>query len=236
MSTQSVVYICAHPDDIESVTGTLTLLRRKGYTIHDFCLTPGQRGYKLPGQTRRAGLIPPNSELAATRIKEEQAACAVIGAELTMFDEMDGELYAHRAICEKVAAKLAEIKPAAVITLWALEKPDHSAAFSIAYKALHLNELYWTTEFYMSRADGSGYHFRPDLYVNVSNVIEQKKAVAACYPSQLSGDPADYALRQARLHGQAASCDYAEGFSTSVPLVGTRWDRPAEIGRLLLGL
>ena len=30
MSTQSVVYICAHPDDITSVAGTLALLRRKG--------------------------------------------------------------------------------------------------------------------------------------------------------------------------------------------------------------
>ena len=236
MSPQSVVYICAHPDDITSVAGTLALLQQRGFQVYDFCLTPGQRGYKLPGGEQTKGLKPPNMELAARRIEEERAACKVIGAELVMFDEMDGELYAHPAICAKVAAQLAEITPAAVITLWAFEKPDHSAAFSIAHKALHLADQYWTTEFYMAQADPTGYNFRPELYVNIASVIEQKQAVAACYPSQFSGDAPEFIARQARAYGRAAWCEYAEGFCTTVPLVGTRWERPAEIGRLLLSL
>ena len=236
MTAKSVVYICAHPDDIISVAGTLTLLRQQGFCLYDMCLTPGQRGYQPENAAAAGALNPPRMDVAARRTSEEQAACALLGAELIMFDEMDGELYAHRAICGQVAARLGAIKPTVVITLWALEKPDHAAAFSIAHKALHLAGLSWTTELYMAAADPHGYNFQPNLYVNITRVIEQKKAVALAYTSQLGARAGEFAVERARACGRPAWCDYAEAFATSVPLMGTRWDRPAEVGRTLLQL
>jgi LmbE family N-acetylglucosaminyl deacetylase len=236
MNLEPVVFICAHPDDIFCVAGTLALLRQKGHPVYDFCLTPGQRGYHLPDEIPTAGLKPPRPDVAARRTQEEQAACAVLGAELVMFNEMDGELFAGREICTTVAARLADIKPRAVLTLWVFDKPDHSAAFSVAHTALHLAGLYWTTEFYLAPIDPAGYQFQPTIYVNVSSVIEQKKAVLRCYAGQFGPENAAAHLQHARILGRNIFSDYAEVFATTTPLVGTRWDRPAEVGRLLLSL
>jgi len=223
MSLGNIVYICAHPDDIYSVCGTLMLLRRKGYTVHDFLLTRGQKGGKQP-------------DIAEIRSKEEQAACAIIGANLRFFDQMDGELFADRAICGTVADALKELKPAAVITLWPFEKPDHAAAFGIAHKALCMADLRWTTEFYMCSADGDQYRFRPDLYVNVTPVIEDVKKVVSCYPSQWKPGSSDWAVGSKKVYGRQAWCDYAEGFCLPLPQVNLRWDRRTEVGRVLLDL
>jgi len=72
--------------------------------------------------------------------------------------------------------------------------------------------------------------------VNITSVIEQKRAVAGCYPSQFEENVATTILRHARAAGHQVGCEYAEGFATMIPLVGTRWQRPAEVGRLLLSL
>jgi LmbE family N-acetylglucosaminyl deacetylase len=223
MSLGNIVYICAHPDDIYSVCGTLMLLRRKGYTVHDFLLTRGQKGGKQPN-------------IAEIRTKEEQAACAIIGAELRFFDQMDGELFADKPICETVAGLLKELNPAAVLTLWPFEKPDHAAAYGIAHKALCMADLRWTTEFYMTSADGDQYRFRPDLYVNITPVIEDVKKVVACYPSQWKPGSTDWAVGSKKQYGRQAWCDYAEGFCLPLPQLNLRWDRRTEVGRVLLDL
>jgi len=223
---KNVVLVCAHPDDMWSVAGTLALLRRAGYGLFDFCLTRGQRGHS-PG---------PGLDTGAVRSKEEEAACRVLGAETLFFDQMDGELYATPEVCGRVATELARIKPAAVITAWALEKPDHSAAFAIAHKALYLADLYWTTEFYFTQFDLSGYMFYPDVYVNVTAVIDTARAVARCYPSQVSDAMVEQLVAHKRAVGQSAWCDYAEGFKTALPLINQRWGRTPEIGRVLLEL
>mgnify|MGYP001156058992 CR=1 FL=1 len=116
MANKAVVYICAHQDDIYSTSGTLMLLRKKGYEVHDWCMTLGQKGGKLPN-------------LVEVRKKEEAAACEIIGAKLRFFDQMDGELYAGRELCETVADGLKEVDPEVVITMWPFEKPDHAAAY-----------------------------------------------------------------------------------------------------------
>jgi LmbE family N-acetylglucosaminyl deacetylase len=226
MTDRGVVFIGAHPDDLAAVAGTLVLLRAEGYRLHDVCLTRGEKGCARE----------PGADVVAVRRREEEAACALLGAELTMFAEPDGALYAHREICERVAARLAEWKPAAVITHWPLEKPDHAAAFGIAHKALHLAGLYFTTDFYLADLFGQGDNFRPDLYVNTSAVIEPATAVARCYRNQWTDTAAERTVPQARALGRVAWCEYAEGFATALPLMGARWNRPGEAGRVLLGL
>jgi len=201
---KSIVYIGAHQDDIVSVAGTLIKLRKKGYKIYEFCLTLGQKGGTAPN-------------LVALRVAEEEKVCKLIGAELHFFDQMDGDLYADEAICTAVAEALASIQPDAVITMWALEKPDHAAAFAIAHKALYLADLYWTTEFYMSQADLSGYMFDPELYVNVSDEVETISEIAASYPTQFPVGAVDLMLERKRAFGIQSWCEYAEGLKPASP-------------------
>jgi LmbE family N-acetylglucosaminyl deacetylase len=223
MARKAAVYICAHQDDIYSTSGTLMLLRKKGYEIHDWCMTLGQKGGKLPN-------------LVEVRKKEEAAACEIIGAKLRFFDQMDGELYAGRELCETVADGLKEVDPEVVITMWPFEKPDHAAAYGIAHKAMYLANLRWTSEFYMVAADGPQYKTEPDLYVNVTPVIEECRKVAKCYPSQWGGRTDEWDCGDKKAYGRRSWVDYAEAFNVSLPMVNKRWDRKAEVGRVLLDL
>jgi LmbE family N-acetylglucosaminyl deacetylase len=222
----AIVYVCAHPDDIASIAGTLYLLKDK-YQLHDFCLTRGQHGHS-PG---------PGIDTGEHRSGEEAAVCEILGAELQFFDQMDGELFADRELCERVAAEFARIKPAAVITLWPLEKPDHAAAAHIALKALTLADLYFTTEIYLRVSHETINRMGcPDIFVNISSVIEQKMAMARCHASQWDEKSFERMRNFAGFLGDMAWCDYAEGFKTVLPPVGERWDRPAEVGRILMDL
>jgi LmbE family N-acetylglucosaminyl deacetylase len=223
---ENIVYICAHQDDIASVAGTLLRLKDR-YRLHDFCLTLGQKGER-PKDGR---------DTAEVRCEEEQAACRIIGAELQFFDQMDGELYADQAICERVAAELDTLKPAAVITLWPMEKPDHAAAAQIALKALALADLYFTTEIYFRVSSEAICRMAyPELYVNISDVIEEKMAVARCYQSQWGEGSFTLIREYVRSLGHLAWCEYAEGFKTALPMIDQRWGRRAEVGRILLDL
>ncbi|MEI6132089.1 MAG: PIG-L family deacetylase [Bacillota bacterium] len=220
---KSIVYIGAHQDDIVAVAGTLIKLRKKGYKIYEFCLTLGQKGGDDPN-------------IIELRVKEEEKVCELIGAELKFFDQMDGELFAGEEICKAVADELACIKPAAVITMWALEKPDHAAAFAIAHRAMHLADLYWTTEFYMNMSDESGYKFDPEIYVNVDSEIDIIQEIVKSYPSMMSPESAEMVIRRKSVYGLLSWCNYAEGFKTALPLVNERWNRKTEVGRILLNL
>jgi LmbE family N-acetylglucosaminyl deacetylase len=225
-NADNIVFICAHQDDITSVAGTLLRLKER-YKLHDFCLTLGQKG-KLPESGR---------DTAEVRCEEEAEVCRLLNADLQFFDQMDGELFAGQGICEWVAAELGKLKPAAVITLWPLEKPDHAAAAQIALRALTIADLYFTTEIYLRVShEAISRMASPELYVNISDVIEEKIAVARCYKSQWGEKQFEYIREFAAFLGRMAWCDYAEAYKTALPMIDQRWGRPTEVGRILLDL
>jgi LmbE family N-acetylglucosaminyl deacetylase len=228
----TVVFIVAHPDDIAFLMpGTATLLKQR-YALHVVCASKGERGYRWDGE----GTPPPSDELAAKREKEERAACALIDAEITFLGLIDGEIYAEREVCRRVADILTELKPVAVLTLHPLSKPDHAAASLIARQALHLCKRYWETELYMVTREGEVYHpFGANIFVNTEGVQEARMALVRCHPSQLH-DPEGYAKRVQRpgVMARMSYCERAEAFMTELPAVGTRWSRRA--GSILLDL
>ena len=56
----------------------------------------------------------------ATRIREEEAACALAGIRLHWLGGCDGSLYANEEMCEKLRRLVCEIDPRAIITHWPL--------------------------------------------------------------------------------------------------------------------
>ncbi len=230
----SVVFLGAHPDDVVMAAGTLLLLS-KTHQIHDFCLTRGARGYHIDNETPATKLKPPRDDVAERRSREEAAVCALLGAELLFFDQEDGELFAGRELCERVAAELARIKPVALITLWPLQKPDHAAAAHVARHALYLSDLIWTTELYMAGMYGEDHGLCvPEIYVNITSVMDRKIELLRCYESQWSARALAWITEQSKVYGRQAWCEYAEPFVSGMPLMATRWERPA--GSLLLQL
>jgi len=223
----SVVFVTAHPDDLAHAMGGTAVLLSRRYQVHVLCLTKGERGIK--GKSM--------AQAAAIRSREERAAAAVIGGRVTFLGQIDGEVYAERAVCVKVARILKRLRPKALFTLWPLNVPDHFMCYTIAIKALHLAGLFYTTEVYMGEngIGGQTNQFDPDLYVDITRVLDTKRRMVRCHRSQNPTEgKAEGVLERNRLRGMMARCDYAEPFRSVMPLANKRWGRKA--GSLLLGL
>ena len=224
---RNVVIVAAHPDDVAHAMGGTAYLMKDRYKLHVLCLTRGERGLSRE----------PSPETAAIRTKEEEAACAILGADLTFLAQTDGEVFAGRELGEKGAAILKELDPVAVFTMWPINVRDHSAAYEIAMKALHLAGTFYTTEFYMfeNGIGGQTNQFEPDVYVNISEVVERKKDLVRCHACQNPDeDSVNRVIQRNVFRGLLARCDYAEPFKTFMPLMGSRWGRRS--GCILLDL
>ncbi len=232
LSKPPVVFVVAHPDDVAfSMGGTAWLLKDR-YQLHVICASQGERGYA----STVAGPKPPCPVTAATRAREEAAACALLDARLSFLGLIDGELFAERSVCERIAGMLAAIKPVALFALGPLEKPDHAAMSLAARLALHLADLYWTTELLMPFRHGETVNMsHASLFVNISSVIEHKRQLIRCHTTQAPDESAvERVLVRNMLLGKMAWCEYAEAYITGLPLVATRWQRPA--GSILMQL
>jgi len=222
----AICFVVTHPDDVSFFMGGTAALLKRRYKLHVICLSQGERGYAWKGE----GKNPPDWQLGATRVAEEQASCALLGAELTMLREPDGEVAAGREVCERVAAWLAEIKPVAVFTMGPLSKPDHAATCQVARQAMHLAGMLWETELYMTESLRHA-----NVFVNTTAVIEEKKAQAFCHQHHLHDVSYwDKLLAQDRTAGCLACCEYAEAYLTEFPLTTSRWGRKA--GSILMDL
>lgn len=226
----NIVCLVGHPDDVTFIMGGTALLLREQYKLHVICASRGERGYEWKGP----GPTPPNLEVAVTRCAEEAAACAMFDAELSFLDLPDSEIYAERAACEKAASLLRELKPAALFTHWPCEKPDHAATWNIAWKAVHLADLFWTTEIYMGLMAGDDRCVvKPDYYVNISSVFEQKLKMIALHKSHAEAWTKILTDYNGML-GKQVWCKYAEAFTAGLPPMAERWDRRA--GSILMNL
>ena len=227
----NLVFIVAHPDDLAFSMGGTALLLCEEYHLHIFCASRGERGF-TDGKEHA-----PSAELAATRTAEELAAAAMLGAEVTFLRQIDGEIFAERAVCTQVAALLAALRPRAVFTHDAYDKADHSATAQIAVQSLEMAGLFWETEIYgaVGMQGGGRRGDLVDIFVNISSVIEQKRAMVRCHLTQVgSEDGVSAVLSRNSVWGQLAWCDYAEAYRAYLPLMGRRWSRKA--GAILMEL
>ena len=213
----NIVIIVAHPDDVSNSMGGTALLLKDKYALHVLCATRGERGIR--GKSY--------DEAGAIREKEEAAACKLLDASLTFLDRINGQLFADREICQRVADLLKDLRPVAVFTLWPLNRhEDHTTVYEITIKALGLAGLKDSVQLYMTENSigGQTIQFDPDLYVDITPVIDAKRAVVACHVSQNQGD-LERVIKRNRIRGLFANCDYAEAFKTWYPLV-TRPNAP----------
>jgi LmbE family N-acetylglucosaminyl deacetylase len=232
----NIAFVVAHPDDVAFGMGGTAWLLKARHRLHVFCASRGERNYVDP-QGRTGLAKPPSEELGATRAAEEAEACRLLGAELRFLGQADMEVSASRQAIHELAEPLAALKPVAVFTLWPVNTPDHVAASALTIQTLRLAGIFHTTEVYFFEIGlgGATNQFIPDLYVNISEVIEQKRRLIRCHRSHgpLEETVETY-TRDNALRGRFARCDYAEAFKTPDPVVNQRWGRKARY--LLLDL
>jgi LmbE family N-acetylglucosaminyl deacetylase len=220
-----VVFMTGHPDDVAFFMGGTAVLLAKRYQLHVIVATRGEC---------RDGA--PSEAVAATREAEERECCAMLGATVEFLGLNDGFICATRAAVENVAEILKRIRPVALLSHGPQSKPDHAAVCILALQALYKAELFWETEMYMNLQDGESRHGRyAPLYVNISSVRDEKRALVACHRSH-HPDPSsiEHFMDHDKLIGKLAWCEYAEAFMPGLPLVNERWDRRA--GSVLLEL
>ena len=201
---ESIAIIPAHPDDLVSCIG-LCLRARGQFDVHVIDFTHGERGYGSAGFA--------DGSAKATRTAEEESVCEAVGATLHWLDEIDGEAYACRETCERLAAILAELKPRAVFAHWPVDiHGDHSMAGVATLKAVFLAgvspEIYFFAEAYQSK------RFTPDVFLDISDIAERKREIIRLYKCQYrdgaierrqDATEAVYGMQSIALYGSAES-------------------------------
>jgi LmbE family N-acetylglucosaminyl deacetylase len=219
----TVLAVYAHPDDADvAAGGTLARWARAGAAVHVVICTDGGRG------TVDAAIL--EAEFALTRAAELAAAAGVLGlASHRSLGWADGEVENTVGLRGTLVGLIRELRPDAVLG------HDPTAVFFGQHYFNHHDHraLGWALLDALSPASGLPHYFsdrgpahtvsvaylsgtlEPDVWVDISDTIEDKVAAVGCHRSQLAGSGtwATEAVRERALaEGRRAQVRYAEGF------------------------
>jgi LmbE family N-acetylglucosaminyl deacetylase len=188
----TVLAICCHPDDMEMMMGgTLLLLKQAGCSVHTINVANGSVG--------SADLRP--SELVAVRKREAEASAKLLGSVLHESLVDDLEVFYTQELIRRVTALVRQVKPDLVLTQ-SMEDymEDHMNTARIAVTATFSRGmpsyrsipdepavfedamLYHATPHLLT--DMMRRPIVPEIYVDVSGVMDRKEKLLACHASQ----------------------------------------------------
>ena len=225
----NILFVGAHPDDIESMAGgTAALYAKMGAKVF-FCIaTSGNIGASDMSK----------EEIRTIRYEEANRGAAEIGARLIWLDFDDEFLFdsleTRHAFIE--AFRIAD--PDVVFCHWIEDyNPDHSISGRIVDDCIHMASIpLIKTEspptkkgiphvYYMDTPGGVG--FEPEIYVDITSTFSTKIQMLAHHESQnqwmvdiYGTDMKGFLEVPASFRGFQAGCRYAEGFRPS-----PRWGR-----------
>jgi len=184
--------ICCHPDDMElMMAGTLLLLKDRGWEIHTINVANGSVG---------SAEIPPD-RLIETRRRESEDSARLLGSVLHPSLVNDMEVFYTQDLIRRVTALVREVTPDIVLTQ-SLEDymEDHMNAARVAVTATFSRNipffpslpevpavfedvmLYHATPHILT--DGMRRPIEPELFVDISGVLDRKERMLACHRSQ----------------------------------------------------
>jgi LmbE family N-acetylglucosaminyl deacetylase len=219
----------AHPDDIEFLfSGTLLLLKDKGFDIHMWNLADGSCG-----SFRHSA-----DEIAAIRAQEASDSASLAGATLHPPLFRDMAVFFDQPSLAKVSSVLREIRPSVILTHSPQDyMEDHqnvarlvtTAAFgrSMPNFATEPKRAPFDSPVRIYHApphglqDGQEHPFVPHYLVDVESVLETKQRLLTCHRSQFSwlddtqsmASPVEEMNRQAsELASKGGRFAFAEGW------------------------
>lgn len=196
---QTVLAIGAHPDDIEFGCGaTLLRYREEGCATHALVLTGGERGH--------------NGPKTQVRIAEARAGARALALTALEIHDLPDTQLAHER--EKVRTLIEEavrrLQPDIVFTHNARDAhADHRAVHEATREAVR-----GACTILCYENPSTPPEFNPQLYVDVSDYLEDKIAALACHRSQAAKPYADPKVirHSAGFRGNQARIRYAEAF------------------------
>ncbi len=224
----NILFVGAHPDDIEVFAGgTAALYAKRGDRLFFCVATNGNVGSSTLSC----------EEIAAVRHQEAKKAATTVGAELIWLDFDDEFLIDSVEARHRFIEAFRVAKPDIVFCHWTEDyNPDHSISGRIVDDCIHMAtvpniktasvpcakipHLYFMDTI-------AGVNFQPELYVDITQVFETKVKMVRQHKSQNSWmkDMFGYEIEEfleipARFRGLQASCRMAEAFRPSY-----RWGR-----------
>jgi LmbE family N-acetylglucosaminyl deacetylase len=217
----------AHPDDIEFLcTGTLALLRAKGWEIHIATMTPGDCG----SETLDA------EEISAIRRVEAANAAAVLGGTYHCLECRDGLIAYDAETIFKTVALVRKVRPSLVFALSPQDYMiDHEVASALMRNAVFMAGVpRWKTEPYppfrpvphlyyvdpLELVDIYGTTIVPTTVVDITTAMDTKKQMIVCHASQRDWIRHQHGVDEylnimydlGRRRGKLIGTEFAEGF------------------------
>ncbi len=223
---KSVLAFFAHPDDAEILcAGTLSLLKKAGYSIHIATIGLGDKGTAKHSK----------EEIISLRRTEAIKAAGILEGRYHCLGFEDIFILYERESIEKASALARHIQPSIVFT----HSPDdymldheissnivQTACFTTGMKNLAIPEkpygpvpyLYYTDA--VESKDKFGNRIKPGVFVDISAEIETKEIMLASHASQRDWLMAHHKVDEyllamksvARSRGGESGFEYAEAF------------------------
>lgn len=228
-SKDVVLYVGAHPDDLEAVAG-LAFRMKEDY---DFRVADFTRG---EGGCGPAGFY--DGSTGRRRTEEERRACAMLGCEPVFLGQTNfqGRLaFADKTVTRALEDLIYKLKPKAVITHWPVDThADHvqcSAAVQHAVFNLQRDRNFKTELYFNEEPPWQTQNYRPTYYVDVTAVETQALALVNCYVCQNGAKIARNKAVRMRERGREApipvTCAETYTTFTGAPLSGGILERYA---------
>ncbi len=223
---KTVLGIFAHPDDAEFLcTGTLSLLKKAGWSVNIATMAPGDKGTAEYDRM----------EISRIRKAEAKRAADLLGASYNCLESEDVYILYDRETINKTTALIRRIKPSIVFTTSPIDYMiDHeitslvvqTACFSAGIKNMEVTETPYEPVpflFYCDPIEGKdkfGNPVRPSFYIDISGEMQIKEKMLACHESQrnwllLHHKMDEYIHSMKRFserRGKEINTIYAEGF------------------------
>ena len=173
---ETILVIGGHPDDLVGSAG-LVLLLKDQFDIHLF------------DYTRGAYMQANDSEIAKTRMAEEVEACKIAGITPHFGEEGDGQAFAGRETCEKLAKLIKELKPRCVIMHWIIDQhKDHMMSSAATLKAIDMAGLAEEPEILFYEETWQSKNFAMHYLVDITEVWDKKVEIIRAYKCQNIND------------------------------------------------
>jgi len=221
-----VLAIFAHPDDAEIMcTGTLSLLKKAGWSVHIATMAPGDKG----------SVEYSREEIGKIRKSEAAKSAKLLNASYNCLESEDVYIMYDRESINRTTSLIRKIKPSLVFT----NSPndymvDHettsrivqTACFSAGIKNMEITEtpfepipyLYYCDS--MDAKDILGRSINTSMFVDITSEMPIKEKMLSCHASQRNWLLAhhkidEYILSMKRfgeIRGKKINVKYAEGF------------------------
>ncbi len=200
-----ILAVCAHPDDLEvCAAGIFAKAKKEGMKTGLVIFTKGESGGYAQKCEREA---------------EAMKASEILQLDyFAMLEFPDAGVFFTKETVDALILHLRKCMPRVILTLQEKDyHPDHvavsritkAACFTAGLKKYADDDSEWHYEALLFfGADNRTNMQRPDIYVDISDVIEIKKRACMAHKSQ---NILSCAMELAREYGRNAKVDYAEG-------------------------